>query len=126
MTRGRRLAVVFVGWAVMLGALALAWEFVRGDPSSNVFDSSRWRAADESGRGRMVHDLVRRGVLTGKTRTEVLQALGPPDSGEVGDEWDYEFIRSDYPRSLPFGDWPEVLVVRFGPDRSVLYLTIRD
>jgi hypothetical protein len=43
------------------------------------FDSAQWADADLRTRGRMVDDLLRRELLLGKTRNEVIQLLGEPD-----------------------------------------------
>jgi hypothetical protein len=43
------------------------------------FDSKTWKAGGLSSRGAMVQDLTDRGLLIGKTRTEVVDLLGEPD-----------------------------------------------
>ncbi len=43
------------------------------------FDSGAWKSGTAGVRGQMAEDLIDRGLLLGKTRTEVTQLLGAPD-----------------------------------------------
>ena len=47
--------------------------------SDSKFDSKAWKAGGSSSRGGMVQDLTDRGLLIGRTRTEVVDLLGEPD-----------------------------------------------
>lgn len=85
--------------------------------SSKAFDVQAWRAGDVRQRARMVDELRRSGTLIGRTRQEVLELLGPPNSqsaaamaylhihGNVLGDW----------LGLPFSNWSELLVVEFDP-----------
>lgn len=48
-------------------------------PKHIPFDAAQWTTADLRTRGRMVNDLLRRELLIGKTRGEVVELLGNPD-----------------------------------------------
>lgn len=54
--------------------------FLCGCGSSDAkFDSKAWKAGSSSSRGAMVQDMTDRGLLIGKTRSEVVDLLGKPD-----------------------------------------------
>ena len=83
---------VLAGWALGIGV------FVFGGPIDDYFsrlefDSARWkRDAVEEGerpdRQRMVHDLLDRGLVVGRSRAQLEALLGAPDSwfGQAEDE----------------------------------------
>jgi len=48
-------------------------------PDAQSFDRDSWRSSDESGRGRMVSDLICSGTLLDKNEQEIIQLLGKPD-----------------------------------------------
>ncbi|SRR6266550_6138150 len=54
--------------------------------TDSKFDSKEWKAGGASYRGTMVQDLTERGLLIGRTRTEVAELLGKPDMCGVSDE----------------------------------------
>jgi hypothetical protein len=64
----------------MAAALLLLLLLGCGDPKHVPFDALQWANADLRTRGRMVDDLLRRELLLGKNRNEVIQLLGEPDS----------------------------------------------
>lgn len=69
-----------------------------------AFDPNVWAKADywSGGRNPMADDLVRTGVLLGKSQAEVIDLLGPPPLTGYFSEWD--------------------VVYRLGPERSWLSL----
>ncbi len=85
--------------------------------SSNAFDVQAWRAGDVRQRARMVDELRRSSTLIGRTRQEVLELLGPPNSQSAA-AMAYLYIHGnglgDW-LGLPFSSWSELLVVEFDP-----------
>ncbi len=51
--------------------------------SDSKFDSKAWKEGGSSSRGAMVQDLTDRGLLIGRTRPEVIDLLGEPDTCAV-------------------------------------------
>ncbi|PYT34946.1 MAG: hypothetical protein DMG58_03570 [Acidobacteria bacterium] len=47
--------------------------------TDSKFDSKEWKTGGASYRGAMLPDLTERGLLIGRTRTEVAELLGKPD-----------------------------------------------
>ena len=85
--------------------------------SSKAFDSQAWRAGDVRQRARMVEELRWSGTLIGRTRQEVLELLGPPNSQSAA-AMAYLYIHGNVLGDwldLPFSNWSELLVVEFDP-----------
>ena len=83
--------------------------------SSRSFEADHWRSGDVRQRARMVSDLLRREVLSGKSRAEIADLLGPPD-GEGAVVWEYDYIYGDLigdAFELPFSGWRYSMCVRF-------------
>lgn len=62
----------------------------------SAFDSGAWKSGKPGVRGRMVHDLVDRGLLVGKTRSEVKRLLGEPDQEGEGFLAYFVFFGADH------------------------------
>ena len=82
------------------------------------FDSSRWQAArgadhTDYRRQGMVDDVLRRGMLIGKSKREVLELLGPADQEELGDHLEMTYFLGSRGMSL---QW---LAIDFGADGTV-------
>ena len=54
---------------------------VSGCSNSATFDPEIWKHGNHRQRGKMVRELIRSEILVGKTKEEVTDLLGPPDSG---------------------------------------------
>lgn len=62
-------------------------------PSPQEFDSKEWLSGGSSARGSMVQDIIDRDLLKAKTKVEVEQLLGKPDSQYSGERWHgYEVV----------------------------------
>jgi len=82
MTKKRKIIL----WCAIVGALVVA---VLGavaytacnDPffRRRAFDEQQWRTGDARVRGTMVHDLMDRKLIDGKSRDELVALLGEPD-----------------------------------------------
>jgi len=103
----RRLLVVLLGVAAALAVFSLS----TCDPFffGTAFDSPAWISGDDRTRGRMVNDLFRSQCLVGLYRDEVVQLLGPPDSGEGGH---YRYT-VDIGRRFAFRKWVYWLDLEF-------------
>ncbi|MCI0462349.1 MAG: hypothetical protein L0Z62_35810 [Gemmataceae bacterium] len=83
--------------------------------SQTPFDSERWRAGDKRQRARMIGDLHDQGILLGKSRAEVIELLGPPDSVS-GRTVYYSYTHGDWLGDwlkLPYAGWSYVFWVGF-------------
>ena len=59
-------------------------------PNDVAFDSARWKNGDSRTRGGMAHNLQQKSILAGKTKSEVAELLGKPDSQPESENWLYE------------------------------------
>lgn len=118
----RRLMVAIASMAVVLGAIAAL------KPRHVHFDTVAWRAGErqpEREREEMADDLVARGTILGKTRTEVVGLLGEPPPTNFFQSFDLVY-RLGMERGFVSVD-SEWLVVKFGPDgRAMVCKIVRD
>lgn len=91
-SRIRRRVILFL---TMVAALALLYGWLEGGPNtSNLprpFDSTRWKAANADARCGMVADLIYRIGVVGRTRGQIYEMLGQPETESNGtpglDHW---------------------------------------
>ena len=79
------------------------------------FTSGTWKSGAPEDRGRMVNDLLQRHELVGRTRLEVCELLGEPDS--EGKCMIYHLGYMGRPKGAPFS-FPYRLILQFN-DRGV-------
>ena len=108
---------LLIGLSVAVAA-AFAYALVAAsqDPSSRErgFNSAAWRAGDECLRGRMVKDLRDSAILTGRTPSEVIELLGPPEYQSEKDGKPSKFNWTiDVGSRFCFGPWTNTLFVCF-------------
>ncbi len=72
-------AVAVTAAVALVVALSMDARYVVESFSPAQFDAEAWRAADERSRGSMVRDLIKRGLLIGRSRQDAVALLGPPD-----------------------------------------------
>ena len=130
-------AWIFLAAAALAGVAATVrsvsdWWVAHHGLQERPFSRDAWAGSGETGRGRMVRDLIRSGRLVGLSAEEVLDFLGPPDERGVervgGDvRFDYDIGTMGLERL--WGGTPRYrLRVLFGRDgrvRRVLVVPVR-
>ena len=77
-----RRRVIF--FAIIVAALVLLYSWLEGGPYTSsmprTFDSTGWKAANADARCGMVADLLHRVGVVGRTRVEIYNMLGQPET----------------------------------------------
>lgn len=99
-----------------------AWKALVTSRKTGTFDARAWRAGSIGDRGRMVDDLMRRGILDGRPKAEILGLLGKPDR-EDGSSVSYEV---DVGHRFLLDPWTYMLDIEFGPDSRARSIRLLD
>jgi hypothetical protein len=106
----------FIGYGVARVTEGRRWPDV-------AFGSDKWKAVSKYDRYIYWNDIERRRLLTGKTRDDVVQLLGPPDSEDKGSRLVYlirgnagEFMVSVYVAEINFDNAGRVATTKIVTD----------
>jgi hypothetical protein len=111
--------ITFLKWSflVIVIGLIVVMSLSTCDPFfvKKEFNQSKWISGDERTRGEMVHDLVGKKILDGKTKPEVIEMLGKGYEGKDGSL----FYVVDTGQRFVFDKWLYRLIIFFDSDGKV-------
>ena len=112
------LAILVLG--ILAGGGYIAYYYLSHTPIK--FSSEGWKQGDAVTRGRMLKDLRESGILIGKTKQQVIDLLGSPDTEEKDANamfdmerripYQYSYLVKRY-YTLIYAEWDESLNLNF-------------